>query len=312
MASGFWVLSATWFVSALLMYIYVHQRNWASVARRPIKHQLVAMFARVPNDESSPWAHMVAGSLLLSAIAILVAMCFARLVEIEDPAAIVTCASMGFSVLVGLLSFWTLWQTKRIEDLQGRQIDSFAALRDEMHQEMTFVYRDMDKTAGSAAEYHRFLLVTANPFFGMLSYPEQSETLDFYQAIEHLVNQAKKWDKSPPGIGANIKILCADRDGLTDFHAKFLGVASTNPSVATITNKVEEKLAALNKMLPGCVARYRGVPTFQFCVVGNTVFEFVLESPGLRTEIRRSQRIADAAACRRFVDVFRIMAGNAG
>jgi hypothetical protein len=112
------------------------------------------------------------------------------------------------------------------------------------------------------------------------------------------------------------EIICGSEKTIDLFHRTYYrrgagGLApSRDPDVLEADRTAERFIRELSGAArTGIATRVRAIPKTQFAVVGNVVFEFILDAPGRRapTEINRARRIEEAVTCNRFAETFKIL-----
>src|SRR5260370_267464 len=130
-------LNATWtkvgsclVMFAIAIYGYVWLRDRETFKRnRGFWRRISYLVAHAPDERSAAWPHIIGGVTLLLGVSLIAAHLVANapFVKSQTPEA-VPSAELAFGVLLASITFWTLWQTKRIEQLQRERIDGFPNL----------------------------------------------------------------------------------------------------------------------------------------------------------------------------------------
>lgn len=306
--SGVWLGLACGVVS-LSVYALLYWRNRRDLRALRPAHRLVAVLAHLPNSSAGPWPHIVAGVLGITSLSSLVALGLNhRLFDPSQDDFTLELTNFIFGILLASTSIWTLWQTKRIETNQGVELLGFRGFVGHLSKEMTFLRKNFRERSAKAFTHDRFLLITTNPMFGQLSFPHADEAEDYSNA---LVNLAHCHAADPM---FKMEILCGTREELDRFHAKYLGLNPDSLSddqrkkVEKLTAAVEAKIEHLNREAQNIVVkRCMRIPHVQFAVVGNTVFDFVLESGDGHTEVHRVRMSAEKMIADRFEEFFRVI-----
>ncbi|MBS1983442.1 MAG: hypothetical protein JST16_04650 [Bdellovibrionales bacterium] len=223
---------------------------------------------------------------------------------------------MIFGVLISTISFWTLWQTRRIEQNQGAEVSGFAQLIDRMAAEIEVLVKDLRDHGYRPRAHHRFLLVTTNPFFGRVSFKSAECTTRYTDALRHLATAASEvLQKSGGNAGhrLDVRILCGTRKALEDFHSIYFPPQTGQAISTEAANASDDAESLLAQLLHESgaagllIERRDTIPRTQFAIVGNAVFEFVLTSPGSQTEVHTTRLLREAVVCQRFIETFEIL-----
>jgi hypothetical protein len=306
----------------LLIYLclyFAHESSFIGLRSKDVLYNLVS---HVSDDERSAGLHIISGVLFTCGIALVVGGAVITIPFVLSNATNVgvflTASGLVFGVEISMLSFWTLWQTRRIEQNQGAEISSFHGLIQCISEEMDRLLDDLRARKFNSTPLHRIYILTTNPFFGHLSFPTEKYTIAFEDSLRTASKWVSECRRVGPGNGSefDFQILCGDETALNEFHRVFFGTpdqpaAVGNAEVAQATKAVEDLLSELATKAgtSEIIHRIKRVPRIQFAVVGNTVFEFALENPGFQSEIRAARRIREKVMCDRFVETFQVMKG---
>lgn len=307
------VLTVLGLATYLRLY-FVHVKSFTGLRLRQVFYQLVS---HVPDDDRSAGLHILAGVMFTCGVAFVlggtvVTMPFVT-GDADNNSLFLTTAGFVFGVEISILSFWTLWQTRRIEQNQGSDIASFTGLISGLAEDMEQLLGDLKARNFSATSYHRIYLVTTNPFLGELSFPREDSTIRFGNALRNAARWVAESSHGGSTEGLDFQILCGDVQAIGRFHEGFFGtlnqpVKSSDPRVSTATAKVEKGLQDLESEAgKKVVHRLKSVPPVQFAVVGHSVFEFLIDSQGSQSEIQKARRIRERVMCDRFVETFKIL-----
>jgi hypothetical protein len=272
--------------------------------------------AYVPSDDSKAWHHIVAGVCTSIGICLVIGVGIAALIVCQDHDGmdfhhvIFESSGLVFAIFISGISFWTLWQTKKIEHLQGFNVSDLSALLKHLNKEIKRIIDDYNsKNNKRALDYHRFFLITSNPFLGLLSYPNDEDTQNFLGSLESLktIKVIEQSNKNTDKF--RIEIVCVDEEHMKIFHTEFYsnrekkqnnnGKKKNND----LSDEVKEKIQKANSITENLLKEYNGhniitrvkeVPKFpQFAIVGNKVFEFTLEARSPFTEVTETHIVVD-------------------
>jgi len=215
-----------------------------------------------------------------------------------------TAAGLIFGILIAVISFWTLWQTKRIEHLQGANIDGFRMLTVSITESIEKLTDNFEKHGKKASSHHRIFFLTTNPHFGGLSFPLTSEQEDFERAF------LKAADFASADPKFDVSVLCGSPTTIKTFNENWLTKNGMQDRLEDTTAIVERFIRELNEHAKReVVIRKNDISDMQFAIVGNTVFEFILYIPehGGPTGIAGARKIEDGLVCRRFSHHFKVL-----
>jgi hypothetical protein len=316
----FWIdLGLCLLLAALVTYIMIFLYHRESLRGMTIKTKIAYLISRVPDEDSSAWPHVLAGVLACLGFCLLIGSVVATMsfvsADFNRHSTALTAGSLVFAVLISAVSFWTLWQTKKIEQLQGSNIENFRELMEAMVRDMEAINTDFIANNSRAREHHRIYLVTTNPLFGKLSFPSARVTQQFEDAMRHNAAHAgRSGDNGRDNSGFSMEILCGNADAIRIFHRTFFRgkgeelAAADDHQVVRACEETERVIRSLNEA-SGSVIVHRAarVPKTQFAIIGNIVYEFILDAPGFQSEVHRARRIGDRVACERFLETFKLL-----
>jgi len=280
--------------------------------------KLSLLLTHIPDADAAAWPHVFGGVSLFLGICLLVGAAVANMsfvvADFNRHSAALTAGGFAFAVMVSVVSFLTLGQTKKIEQAQGANIDGFRDLIRKIHRDLKAVNDDFLTNNFRAREHHRVFLITSNPFLGRLSYPTDPIAGEFSDALRH---SAECVGHAPAALGRDtftFEVICGNPDVIRQFHREFYrGPGGTlapedDPQVKTASEMAERLIAELNTAAGKTIVhRVPRVPKTQFSVVGNVVYEFILETPGFHSEVHRARRIGDKVVCDRFLETFHLL-----
>jgi hypothetical protein len=325
-----WLADPTkiWIIIGLIFFacgVYVYRKiageNKDRLALLSRREKLAALFSYVPTDPSirpTPVKHIVAGVLAFIGLSLFVGGLLSHLVvhpNYNEHSAALSLAGMIFALLLSGLSFWTLWQTKKIESLQGAHISGFKKLTSDLADAIKDVHDDFVRHGCSASSHHRVIFVTNNPYFGVLSFFNDPVEIKFREA---LTNVAHDVSRSMGSTKFTLMVLCGNEPTIEKFNKEFFENKSPQENqqdreaeIRKANQSTEEFLSKLTGEAEGnatVVFRGADIPDIQFAIIGNTVFEFILlePRPGSITGIAGARKIDDALVCNRFLEHFKI------
>ena len=318
-----------WIVAGMIFFalgVYTYRKiageNKDRLALLSRREKLAALFSYVPTDPSirpTPIKHILAGVLVFIGLSLFVGGLLSHLVvdpNYNEHSAALTIAGVIFALLISGLSFWTLWQTKKIESLQGAHISGFKKLTSDRADAINKLHENFVDHGHSASTHHRVVLVTKNPYFGVLSFYQDSARVErrFKTALTTIAEDVQR---SVGDTKFNLTILCGDESTIQNFNKEFFENKSPQDNQQDREAKIrraneltEEFLSKLSAEAKTQVV-FRGaeIPDIQFAIIGNTVFEFILLEPrqGSITGIAGARKIDDALVCNRFIEHFKLI-----
>jgi len=319
MNGAVWI--AMW-VGAFCVLIGVIGYNWlywrarADFAGLTFRETLGQLFSHLPDDSSAAWPHILSGVALALGVSLVGGFALegsAAQFDGRVPTGIgATLAGVIFGAEIGAVSFWTLWQTKRIERGQGVMLHGFPALTAAMSREMKALWDELERSNWAPQAHHRFLLVTTNPWFGMLSSPSAPSTQEYREGLERLAHAVKSCQDAKSTRKFKFGILMGNDERLSDFHGLYfsdLAESAKAEAVTGATNKLQEFLNILRTYgVPAeDIQPKASVPAFQFAVIGGVVFEFILDTVGGATEVHRARVLRERVLCERFVQTYGVL-----
>lgn len=219
----------------------------------------------------------------------------------------VTVSSGLFSVFIALITFWTLNQTKKIEHQQGHKIVEFKTLINRLNDEISKLEKSFRNDYKNDAQYfHRLYYITDHPFFGAMSYPDEDATKDLQLNLEKI----KKIIKYNKETKFKFEIICCNLGGITKFITEYYN--SVTPD-AIKTEKIKTAIEFFESNIEEythlkIATRVNDVPTFpQFMIIGNTLFEFIIEAKNPQTQIVETQVITDKKRCDIYIKTFELL-----
>ena len=273
------------------------------------RNAAVDLVSHLPEAKAGPTMHVAGTVLLLSGLCIAIALVLADLLFPggELTTGVLGVASILLSISFSIISMWTLWQTRRIDFTAGYKIADFGDLIAAANDEIEKVLASYRLYDFQAQPFHRFYLVTTQPFFGMLSYPTSAQTAQFKSHLIQLADYSKK--ASP----FDMHLLCGDKEAVKQFHAqmvdrlKLLDDEKKRKREAydlEVENAISDLVARSGA---GVVVRRPKVPPVQFMIVGNKLFEFTLETGNVQSEIFNTQVITDSRYSAAYIEVFKML-----
>ncbi len=275
--------------------------------RRSWLKQLPSIIAHVHHRKVTLAHHIVAAIFAFSGFSLIAGFLWAKTFSSQEPTAsyMMTNAGLALGVLTVVLAIWTLNQTMRLERLQGERIDRFDELINKITTELRDLMRRYDESRDKALGLFRVILVTNNPFFGVVSYRGMPVSNHFKNAFDALADQIKA-QREQPDSGFKVKLICANSSVLAQFvDLYFEETESSEMASEAFIESLSERMGT-----ESVVRAPIKISEAQFAVVGDVVFEFLLEAPALvpdkkvrkarGSNIRATNRIEDRDAADRF------------
>jgi hypothetical protein len=280
-----------------------------------VLHQLVSYVGGAP---VSALEQVIAGLLVFTGASMVGGLFCAEFLSRrrEQLSYVVTSAGLALGALSLIFALWTLHQTRKLERLQGEKISAFDVLIDEMTKEIRKLIDVYSGTADRSLAFLRFYLLTNNPYFGLISFPGEPRALGFRAAIADLAERVRAASQ-PPNAGGRraelkMRVICGDRRVVAAFNDLYFR-KDQSAAKASADRESEDLIAELERAGTKCVVRVHAeLAELQYAIIGDVVFEFILESPRdpsartRKSQIRYTNRIEDgvvAARFARFADV---------
>ncbi|HVF58885.1 MAG TPA: hypothetical protein VNJ70_03620 [Thermoanaerobaculia bacterium] len=308
-------IGALCIVIGLAGYNWLYWRARGDFSGFAFRETIAQLVSHLPDDDSAAWPHILSGVALTVGVSLVSGFAiegFAAQFDGRVPTGTgATLAGIIFGAEIGAISFWTLWQTKRIERGQGQMVHGFSALATAMSREMKFLWEELERSSWVPQADHRFLLVTTNPWFGMLSSPHSKSTTEFREGLERLAHAVTSCKNSKPR-GFTFGILMGDAERLKEFHELYFSDLSGAAKDAAVQGATDKLNGLIDTLLKYGVDRDNikekvSVPAFQFAVIGGVVFEFILDTVGGTTEVHRARMLRERVLCERFVQTYRVL-----
>jgi hypothetical protein len=293
-------------LAALFVYSYfIYQRHKAAFAGATFVDRLLSAFSHVDDPNSGPLAHIFAGILLLIGLASLVSAITLLLIRPLnfDLSVTLSVFSAVTVIFFGTMDIWNLWQTKRLFFRQGYVVPDFKALIVQITDEINVMRKSIALDYnGIPQQHHRIIGISPQFYFGMLSYPNSDEELNYRNALTNVCSIKA----SASGRSLPITIACGDVETINDWHKRFyLG----DPDFANKCSKANEKFERLIEDMAFAAdvkndtlfTRIKGIPSVQFLIVGNKLFEFTMNSGDHKTEIYNTQVLSDSRQCAAYI-----------
>lgn len=292
---------------ALYSCIFVrHRLAFRGLSRWNVLSNLVS---QAPSDDARAYPHVLAGVLTCTGGCLLLGAWIGSMTFVRNNfsyhGTALTSSGLVFGVLISFISFWTLCQTKRIERLQGYEIEGFERLTELMAEQLDKINREFRDSHMEANRYHRFYLATTNPYFGVLSFPNSHATSDFRSAVLDAANNVELSGHRP----FELRLICGTNAAMEEMSRQFFNQSLAYRGKDAIQQECERANSATDKFLkdienhaPGTIVRSNFIPEIQFAIIGNTVYEFILlePRPGGGTSIAGARRIEDGVVSERF------------
>lgn len=276
---------------------------------------LPSVIAHVHHRKVHAAHHIIATLFAFSGVSLVVGFVWAKTFHSNpsDAGYMMTNAGMALGVLTLILTIWTLNQTMKLERLHGEGIERFDELIKEITRQMEDLVERYDDNRDKSSGLYRVVLVTNNPYFGIISYKGRPLTTDFETAFHRLAGRIEAEGEAgfvASRSGFRLKIICADKQRLSEFVASYFVGNDAQIKIDEAINKSEEFIEHLiQKAGAESVVRIpMRVSEAQFAVVGDHVFEFFLDSQDETnmlwkkrgSNIRATNMIHDRGAADRF------------
>ncbi len=308
---NFWIILGT-VLTVIGIYYYIFKiwlKNRIDFKDKGFFRNISNIIAYVPTNNSKELPHIIAGVFLTFGLSILIGLFTSLIInridsnELNFHGVFITTAGFVFGIIISTLSFWTLWQTKKIEHLQGYKITQFLSLIDNLNKELEIVINDYRDNKHSVKRHHRFFLITTNPFLGLLSFPDKKETESFIGKLNELKTIIQRNSKGTSG-SFRFEIICASLSKMDDFHKFFFG--NNQDKINEINTETEKLLSNFENF--SILTRKSEIPQFpQFAIVGNTIFEFTLDARAPHTEVSETYVVTDRARCEMYEKTFELL-----
>jgi len=189
--------------------------------------------------------------------------------------------------------------------LAGHSIYGFDSLMDALTEELNKRRDQIYRSQEVKAEDARFIFLTSNPFFGILSFPAEKRTSDFMFALE---GYAKAIKKSENIENESFLVVCSDKARLEKFNRSYFQDpdGTDKEDFEESVEESEKLLYEINRILgPASCQRYgTSMEHMQFAIFGSLVFEFVMklgkDKHKGHSEIEYTRRIDDQYVARTY------------
>lgn len=307
MSNPFATMGWIFVVFGVICYATATGRGWDELKGRSLLKKIGFVISHLPRDDTPAWPHVFGGTFLSGGIALLSGAAAYTFLDVGKHYAL-ELASFVFALFVATIAFWTLWQTRRLDIRIGQEIDGFPDFIQKLTGDLEALRNGAYGSEKLSPTRFRFLLVTHNPYFGLLSLPGTKVTENFESAVLKVAGRVPH--------GFRMEIICADDEKLQEFHVgHFLGrgleatVATERATLATkatkkFLNDLSEKSGSNSKS----VRQTGSVPSVQFAIIGNRTYEFFLESAAGPTEVHRVQLVDERRTADRYVEFFDLLA----
>ncbi len=221
---------------------------------------------------------------------------------------VIAVSSSIFSVCIALITFWTLNQTKKIDHQQGHKITEFNTLINKLNIELKRIESSFrNEYKYDKQSFHRVYFITNHPFFGTMSYPDKDFTIEFLNNLRTL-RDLKRGDAKKQEF--EFHILCNDKNAITTYIEDYF--STINPEeirlekIAEAVNRFELNIRDYVEL--NIVERFPNIPDFpQFMIIGNTLFEFIIEAASPSTQIIETQVVTDRKRCEIYIKTFELL-----
>ena len=289
---------------------------------------VIDIISHVPEIGAGPGPHILAGISLVCGFSLLSATIISDIVapKGEFIAYLVSLSSLAIAALFSSISMWTLWQARRLEFQAGYKIHDFYHLIASLNKDLeALLFSIRESYQLKAQPFHRVYLITTQPFLGMLSYPNSEASNKFKGLIKQCVdvyyNTVLDYNLGNAKSIFQFHVICGDQDLFKKFHESFFyNSGIDNEKINNINIEVEKEIEVLNKKVErgnfkglfesdsdlGPFHRVKAVPTVQFMIIGNKLYEFTLEAGNSQSEIFNTEVVHDSRYCEAYIKNFEL------
>jgi len=317
----------------LFWYLHALSKNSEILKAKGGFSAFIDLFSHIGRVEANAWGHVLPGvSIVTGTCGLLTAIVISGLSETENISLALSVFSALTVVFFLIFELWVLWQTRRLAFKEGYVIYDFHTLIERITEELEKMNRDIrDKHYSDPKQFHRLYICAPHFFFGILSFPGTHLTTKYLNALKQTCVLAKEvHDKHEASFP--VKIICGDKDVISNWHEGFVP-KSDNAERASLldelTNEHEKHLKAMASPLELNLSetssfssrKYASGKTFkhrlirahekakvQFMIIGNTLFEFTMNSENSSTNIYDTQVIHDQRTINAYVNQFNFIA----
>lgn len=310
------LLSTALMALGIIIYWLIWYGHRDSFERSSYLQALVDLISHIPTAASKPGLHIAAGMSFASGLSLLISTAIADILishssRTPDQLGGMVATIGGVLISIGFsgISLWTLWQTRRIEFQAGYKVHDFHDLISILDDELEKIITSYEGVYGRKAQpFHRVYLVTTHPFLGALTYPNSNKTTMFKNHLSTLTSCLND-DTDSKLI---FRVLCGNHNAIQKFYSNYYASAGKeNEKIIQKAKSVSSDIDEMNAR----VLRSGGqqpfilceqIPPVQFMIVGNTLFEFTLESGHSQSEVFNTQVVHDSRYCGAYIKNFEI------
>ena len=312
---GYQLLLLLWLISFLvgigIYYSVIYRPNKDLFSGMNTWDRLLTVFSHIADSNTTPTPHIFAGVLLLMGTSGLVST---ATVWIARPhpfdLSLVLSVFSGLTVVFFIaVEIWTLWQTRRLFFSQGYVVADFRRLIVQLTEELNLLERSVRiDHKMKPQKHHRVYVVAPHFFFGMLSFPDSKETLDYRNSLTNICALRKSCASA-----FDVQFICSDSDSIAKWHVGFFTerdnpqqkVQDANTAFEALVQEMDTK--GLREGESSMFTRLAHVPNVQFMVIGNKLFEFTMNSANNSTSIFNTQVLSDSRQCDAYIEQFKFV-----
>ena len=307
-------------------YTFLHRKYRVVREDKTTSEAVVDIISHVPETGAGPGPHILAGISFVCGFSLLMATIISDIVapKGEFIAYLVSFSSLAIAALFSTISMWTLWQARRLEFQAGYKIHDFYHLITSLNKDLEVLLFSLRESYQLKVQpFHRVYLITTQPFLGMLSYPNSEASNKFKgllkQCVDVCYDTVLDYNLGNAKSVFEFHIICGDQDLFEKFHTSFYDHSGVDEKkIKSIILEVENEIEALNdkvnrgnsknliKSNLGPFHRVKAVPSVQFMIIGNKLYEFTLEAGNSHSEIFNTQVVHDSRYCEAYIKNFDI------
>jgi len=307
-------------------YTFLYRKYRVLREDKSTSEAVIDIISHVPEIGAGPGPHILAGISLVCGFSLLSSTIISDIVapKGEFIAYLVSVSSLSIAAVFSSISMWTLWQARRLEFQAGYKIHDFYHLIINLNKDLEALLVSIRESYHLKAQpFHRVYLITTQPFLGMLSYPNSEASNKFKSLLKQCVDVY--YDTILDFNLENAKnifefhVLCGDCELFKKFHQSFYQNSGVDAKkINNINIEVETEIDALNKKVKrgnskdliksdlGPFHRMKAVPSVQFMIIGNKLYEFTLEAGNSQSEIFNTQVVHDSRYCEAYIKNFNL------
>lgn len=294
----------------LWTYTYIYIKHITHLRYERLHARAVSLFSHVNADDATATPHIIAG---LSTMVGLIGLITLAIVAIQPFAEVDASLMLSlFSALTVLFfaatEIWTLWQTRRISHERGHKIDTFPQLIARLAKDLEKLEKAIRKDfKNKPHDHHRLYIVAPHFLFGMLSHPDADETIKYKEALTRLFERRRVCETPFP-----IEVICGTDFEIIAWHKGHIKDADSD-ELQTKNDEFEQYLKYLDERgtregeTGSFFTRISPVPDVQFMIIGNTLFEFTMNSKNKNTEILNTQVMYSRRTCESYINQFKFI-----